>query len=134
MEIIKEYPVRSKQCRKVRRYRFRGITLGQALLFDNDEWCDAFFRSFRDMNHKYPHKMLYLKWDVHKSNFNGPVIWELISAGKTGYKFPEAKNVFNDGRYQKNNRPTSRRTKDARGKGFRSEEEESGDDLARRGI
>ena len=101
MEIIKEYPVRSKQCRKVRRYRFRGITLGQALLFDNDEWCDAFFRSFRDMNHKYPHKMLYLKWDVHKSNFNGPVIWELISAGQTGYKFPEAKNVFNDGRYQK---------------------------------
>ena len=71
----------------MRRFTVHGITLEQALLFENDEWCDKFFSSFRDMNNKYHHKMLYLKWDVEKSRLSrSTVSWELIAAGQTGYK------------------------------------------------
>ena len=75
-----------KPYRKMRRFTVPGITLEQALLFENDEWCDLFFSSFRQMNNKYHHKMLYLKWDVEKSRLaRNTVSWELIAAGQTGY-------------------------------------------------
>ena len=59
-----------KPYRKLRRFTVHGITLEQALLFENDEWCELFFKSFQDMNNKYHHKMLYLKWDVEKSSLS----------------------------------------------------------------
>ena len=76
-----------KPYRKMRRFTVDGITLEQALLFENDEWCDKFFSSFQKMNKEKPHRLLYLKWDVEKSCLSrNTVSWELIAAGQTGYK------------------------------------------------
>ena len=85
-----------KPYRKMRRFTVDGITLEQALLFENDEWCDKFFSSFQKMNKEKPHRLLYLKWDVEKSCLSrNTVSWELIAAGQTGYKKGDARNSFN---------------------------------------
>ena len=87
----------SRTGRRMREFEVRGITLEQALHFEDDAWCDMFFGSFRTMNEKYPQRLIYLKWDVKKSRLShDTVYWELITAGQTGYKFDQATNKFND--------------------------------------
>ena len=80
------YEQRGERGKKIRRFTVHGITLEQALLCEDDEWCDEFFTSFRKMNNEYHHRMLYLKWDVERSHLSRNIVsWELIANGKTGY-------------------------------------------------
>ena len=112
MEMKAEQPL--ERYRKMRRFEVRGITLEQALLFENEEWCDKFFSSFRKMNDKYHQKMLYLRWKVENSLLSKDTFsWELICAGQTGHEehgqVRVARNQFNSNeKFQKVSKRTDR--------------------------
>ena len=85
-------PTNSKG-QRVRNCEYEGIKLQDALKFTDEKWCNKFFKSFENMNKNYPGKMLYLEWDVYKSELpKTKVKWTLI-ADKKGYS-QKMKNGF----------------------------------------
>jgi len=82
---------------------YSGITLEEALMFRDENWCEAFFKSIEDMHMAHENRHLFLDWKIRKSELTDPdipVAWKVIAA-RGGYPkevTPEnfGKKVFED--------------------------------------
>ena len=80
--------------RWVRKCEYKRITLKDALKFNDDDWCQEFFKSFDNMHQKHKGKFLLFEWDVCESKLSDTKVkWTLI-ANRGGYDPEERHQSF----------------------------------------
>merc|ERR1712147_224019 len=75
---------------RTRDCEYEGITLEEALKFNDDDWCRNFFQSIVDMHEKDKNRFLFVHWYVEKANLSDNCVkWQLIfNKGQRG-GYPE---------------------------------------------